>query len=161
MRKVVLVGHVATSVGWFGAVLAYLALDLTASFGTDPAVVRAAFIAMDLTVGRAIVPLALASLAIGILNSLATPWGLFRHYWVLIKLLLTVLATAVLLVEAATVRATAAAAATGTDPTQLPGTLPHSIGGAVVLLVVLVLSVVKPRGLTRYGWGRQARVSQV
>lgn len=155
-----LIAHVATSVGWFGAVLAYLALDLTAAFGTDPVAVRAAFVAMDLTVRGVIVPLALASLAIGVLNSLGTPWGLFRHHWVLVKLGLTVLATGVLLVETATVRTTAAAAVTGTDPTELPGTLPHSIGGVVVLLTVLVLSVVKPRGLTRYGWSRQSRAAR-
>ena len=31
----------------------------------------------------------------------------------------------------------------------LPSTLPHSIGGLVILLVVLVLNIHKPQGLTR------------
>ena len=44
-----------------------------------------------------IVPLAIASLLTGVVQALATPWGLFRHYWVVIKLFLTVFATLVLL----------------------------------------------------------------
>jgi hypothetical protein len=37
----------------------------------------------------------------------------------------------------------------------LPGTLPHSVGGLVVLGVVLVLNVYKPQGVTPYGWRKQ------
>lgn len=71
----------------------------------------------------------------------------------LAKLVLTLLAVAVLLLEAPTVGTLARAAAPpGTDPTDLPSTLPHSVGGLVVLLLALILSVFKPRGLTRYGW---------
>jgi hypothetical protein len=44
-----------------------------------------------------LVPLSLASLLTGLVQSLGTPWGLFRHYWVLFKLLINVLATIVLL----------------------------------------------------------------
>lgn len=104
---------------------------------------------------------ALASLVIGILNSLGTPSGLFGHCWVLVKLLLTAFATTVLLFEIRTVESGAAAAAAGRDPTQLASTLLHSIGGAVVRLVVLVLSTVKPRGITRYGWRMQMRASRM
>ena len=103
--------------------------------------------------------LAYATLVTGLLMSLGTKWGLFRHHWVIISLVLTVFALVILLVETRTIASLAAAA---TDPTTtddqlraLPGTLLHSIGGTVVLLVVLVLNVVKPRGLTRYGWRKQ------
>lgn len=37
----------------------------------------------------------------------------------------------------------------------LPPTLPHSVGGLVVLLVIQVMNVYKPRGLTPYGWRKQ------
>jgi hypothetical protein len=37
----------------------------------------------------------------------------------------------------------------------LGSTLIHSIGGTVVLLVILALNVYKPRGMTRYGWRKQ------
>ena len=91
--------------------------------------------------------------------SLGTRWGLFRHWWVVISLVLTVFAVLVLLGEARTIANLAAVAADSDTSDQalraLPSTLGHSIGGTVVLLVVLVLNVYKPRGLTRYGWRRQ------
>lgn len=155
LRKVVLATHITTSVGWLGAVVTYLALDITATVGQDVQTVRAAYLAMGVIVTYVIVPLALASVLIGIVNSLGTPWGLFRHYWILVKLLLTVFAAIVLLVQTSTVRYLAQAAASEADPRELPGTLLHSIGGSVVLLLALILSVYKPRGVTRYGWRRQ------
>jgi hypothetical protein len=59
---------------------------------------RSADLAMDLTAWLAIVPLCFASLLTGLVSSLATPLGLFRHYWVLVKLLITIPSTLVLLV---------------------------------------------------------------
>jgi uncharacterized membrane protein len=155
LRKAVLTTHVVTSVGWLGAVVAYLALDVVAVTGRDVEVVRAAFVAMELVVSGAVVPLALASVVVGVVNALGTSWGLVRHYWVVVKLLLTVVAAVVLLLQVPTVRLLAEAARSGSDPRELPGTLAHSIGGLVVLVVVTVLSIYKPRGLTRYGWRRQ------
>ncbi len=155
LRKAVLTTHVVTSVGWLGAVLAYITLDLTAVVSRDLDRVRSAYLAMDVTVTYAVVPLALATVIVGIVNALGTPWGLFRHYWVLVKLLLTLVAATVLLLETQTIRSLAEAAATGADPRELPGTLPHSVGGLLVLLVVTILSIYKPRGLTRYGWRKQ------
>lgn len=155
LRRLVLTVHVATSVGWLGAVAAYIALDVAAVTGQDVSLVRAAYVAMRLVIWYAIVPLALASVLIGSVNALGSPWGLFRHYWVLAKLLLTVVATTVLLLETQTVDALAAAASARADPRGLPGSLPHSVGAVVVLLITTVLSVYKPRGLTRYGWRKQ------
>jgi hypothetical protein len=155
LRKVVLTTHVVSSVGWLGAVLAYLALDVAAVTSQDVQLVRAAYLAMELTAWYAIVPLALASVLIGILNALGTPWGLFRHYWVLVKLLLTLFATTVLLLETQTISHLADLARSGVDPRELPGTLGHSVGGLVVLLTTTILSVYKPRGLTRYGWRKE------
>lgn len=155
LRKIVLTAHVTSSVGWLGAILAYLALDITAVTGRDIQTVRAAYVAMDLTIWFAIVPLALASVLIGIINAEGTRWGLFRHYWVLVKFLLTILATIVLLQEAQIVSALAETAASTADPRTLPGTLLHSIGGGLVLLGIAVLAIFKPRGLTRYGWRKQ------
>lgn len=159
LRKVALATHLACSVGWIGAIAGYLALDVTVATSADPQVVRAAWISMSLVVSWAIVPLAVAALVTGLVMALGTRWGLFRHWWVLISLLLTVVATLVLLSEAGLIGRVAAIAA---DPTTsdgellaLPGTLPHSVGGLVVLLVIQVLNVVKPQGLTRYGWRKQ------
>jgi hypothetical protein len=93
------------------------------------------------------------SLVTGIVQSLGTSWGLFRHYWVLISLFVTVFATVILLLHLAAVDSLAARAADpSTDVGTLNGDLFHSVGGLVVLLVPLVLNLYKPRGLTRHGW---------
>ena len=157
LRKLVLTAHLTCSVGWIGAVVAYLALGVAAATGRDAATVRAAWIAMELVGRSALAPLAVAALLTGIAVSLGTPWGLFRHYWVLLSLLLTGVATAVLLLHLPDVSAGAAAAraADGAALRGLGGDLPHAGGGLLVLLVVAGLNVYKPRGLTPYGWRKQ------
>jgi hypothetical protein len=95
LRKLVLTAHITFSVGWFGAVAAFLALAIAGLTNRDVQMVRTAYAAMELTARFVIVPLAIASLLSGIVQSLGTTWGLFRHYWVLAKLLLTTFATIV------------------------------------------------------------------
>jgi hypothetical protein len=154
LRKLMLTVHLSASVGWTGAVVAYLALGVAAATSRDAEMVRAAWVAMELTGWSAIVPLALAALVTGLVMSLGTPWGLFRHYWVVISLALTLLCTVVLLLHMPDVTATAAVAraAGDTDLATLGGDLLHPGMGLVVLLGITVLNVYKPRGLTPYGW---------
>jgi len=159
LRKFALAAHLTSSVGWIGGVIAYLALDVTVATSEDPQTLRAVWTAMGLVAAWAIVPLAFAALLSGVVMSVGTKWGLFRHWWVLISLVLTIVATLVLVSEAGVISRIAAIAA---DPTTsddelraLPGTLPHSAGGLVVLLVIQVLNVYKPRGMTAYGWRKQ------
>lgn len=157
LRKFVLTIHLTSSVGWTGAVVTYLALGVSAASSRDAQTVRAAWIAMELTGWFVIVPLALAALLTGLVISLGTSWGLFRHYWVLITLVLTILSTVVLLLHMPTVSSLADVAreADGADLGGLGGDLVHPGLGLVVLLVVTVLNVYKPRGLTPYGWRKQ------
>lgn len=159
LRKFALASHVTFSVGWIGAVAAYMVLDVAVAASQDFQTLRASYIAMDLIVRWAIVPLAFASLLTGLVMSLGTKWGLFRHYWVLISLVLTILATVVLLVEARVISyfaVVAADPATSSDDLRMLGnTLVHSVGGTVVLLVIMWLNVYKPRGVTPYGWRKQ------
>ena len=157
LRKLVLAVHLTSSVGWIGAVVAYLALGLSAVTGRDAQTVRAAWIAMELTGWSVIVPLALAALLTGLVMSLGTPWGLFRHYWVLISLVLTIVATVVLLLHMPTVShlAGVARAADAADLGRLGGDLLHPGAGLLVLLVITGLNVYKPRGMTPYGWRKQ------
>src|SRR6187431_3067634 len=98
-RRFALTAHVTTSVGWLGAVGGFLVLALSGLTTHDAHIVRAAYLAMELLGWCLIVPLSFASLLSGIIQGLGTPWGLLRHYWVLIKLLITPLATLVLLVH--------------------------------------------------------------
>jgi hypothetical protein len=155
LRKFTLTAHVIFSVGWLGAAAAYLALAIAALTSQDPQLIRATYLAMEPAAWFAIVPLALVALLSGLVMSLGTPWGLFRHWWVVFKLVLTVFAAVVLLEHMSTVSYLAGLAAeaggAGPDPRGLRGEILHAGGGLLVLLVVTVLGVYKPRGMTPYG----------
>jgi hypothetical protein len=157
VRKLALTVHLTCSVGWIGAVVAYLALGIAAVSSLEVQTVRAAWTAMDVIGWWAIVPLAIAALVTGLVMSLGTHWGLFRHYWVLISLVLTIVSTVVLVLHMPTVSAMAKLAQTldGTDLRVLGGDLFHPAVGLAVLLAVAVLNVYKPSGVTPYGWRKQ------
>ncbi|MEN8652213.1 hypothetical protein ABCR94_16785 [Streptomyces sp. 21So2-11] len=99
LRKLTLTLHVTSSVGWLGAVAAFLALAVAGLTSTSPQTVRGAYLAMDVIGWYVIVPFSVASLLTGLVQSLGTVWGLLRHYWVIAKLLITVGATVLLLVH--------------------------------------------------------------
>ena len=152
MRRVVLAVHVISSVGWIGAAAAYLGLGIAATSG-EAVTVRAAWVAMEIIGWWVIVPLGWLALGTGLVMSLGTAWGLVRHYWVLIALVLTVVSLLVLMLHMPSVSASAAAARTLDDTAVvgLGGDVLHPGLGLVILVVVAVLNLIKPRGLTRYG----------
>lgn len=156
-RKFVLTAHVVSSVGWLGAVAGVLALAIAGSTSSDEQTVRAAYVAMDVTGWAVLVPLALASLVTGVVQSLGTTWGLFRHYWVVFKLLITLFATAILLMYTETLNALASIATSGGDLGALrtPSVVLHAGAALLLLLASTVLAVFKPRGMTPYGWRRR------
>jgi hypothetical protein len=156
LRKFALTVHVTASVGLLGAVAAFLALAALGLMSADERMVRAAYPAMAVTARVVIVPLAFAALATGLVQSLGTPWGLVRHYWVLLKLLLTLFATIILLIK---MRLIGEAARLAGETALLRADLRmvgfelmvHAAGGLLVLIVPAVLSVYKPPGITGYG----------
>jgi uncharacterized membrane protein len=163
LRKLVLSVHLTASIGWIGSVLAYLALGMAAATTEDHQTLRASWIAMDVTGWFVIVPLAFASVATGLIMSLGTKWGLFRHYWVLYSFIMTVVAAVVLVLHMPDVSQLADVAregAIGAEGKHLLGQLRggdllHPSLGLVVLLTVQVLNLYKPTGMTRYGRRRQ------
>lgn len=160
LRKFVLAAHVTSSVGTLGAVATFLALAVVGLASEDALAVRAAYVANELIARFVIVPLVFAALLIGLVQSLGTPWGLFRHYWVLAKLLLTVLTIVVLLLQMEGIGYLAEVAAERSlSDSELLGLRRslrfHAAGGLLVLLVLVALSIYKPRGMTRYGWRKQ------
>ncbi|MFF8973971.1 hypothetical protein [Streptomyces sp. NPDC014995] len=160
LRKVALTAHVATSVGWLGSVAVFLALAVAGLTGEDVQRVRGAYLAMEMTGWYVIVPLAFASLLTGLVQSLGTTWGLLRHYWVLAKLALTVVATFLLVLHMRVAdRLADAALRTDLSGTGLGGMRVQLVldaaAAVVVLLTTTALSVHKPRGITRYGWRKQ------
>jgi hypothetical protein len=158
LRKLALTAHVSSSIGWLGAVVAFLALAVIGLTSQDAQTVRGAYLVMEPAAWYVLVPLALTSLLTGIVSSLGTTWGLFRHYWVLFKLVITTFATIVLLIYMETFSHLARVAA---DPTadlamvRNPSPGLHAGLALLVLLVPAVLSVYKPRGLTPYGQRKQ------
>ena len=157
LRKLMLTAHVISSIGWFGAVAAFLALAIVGVISRDAQIVPAAYIAMEKITWFVIVPLAVVSLLSGIASSLGTNWGLFRYYWVLMKLLMTIPANTVLLIHTKPIDLLAAAAARTTAfNSELQGRqimmVYASVAALTMLIVATALSVYKPRGLTSYGW---------
>jgi hypothetical protein len=159
LRKFALTAHVVSSVGWLGAVAAFLVLAVAGLTRDDPEILRGIYVGMALLTWWVIVPLCAASLLTGILQGLGTPWGLLRHYWVLVKLILTVIATVVLAVRLGDIRflgeQAADAGLTNTGFRDERATMVvHAGGGLLVLLAATILAIFKPPGRTRYGWRR-------
>lgn len=160
-RRAALVVHVGCSVGWLGAVVTSVALGVAGLLGRDPALVRGVYVVLEVLGWWVLVPLSAGSLLTGLVQSLGTSWGLLRHYWVLVKLVMNLFATGVLLLYTRTLDALAAMARTAPagdlDRLRDPSPVVHS-GAAIVLLVVaLVLSIYKPRGVTGYGRRKQGK----
>ncbi len=150
-RKALATFHIIASVALLGNAADMLVLAVTAARTSDPSLVRAAFLFMQVLVSTLGIPLLFAALLSGLVLALFTPWGLFRHKWVTAKLMLLL---ATLLCGALALRpwiqemvtATAAGATLGSE---LGGTTWKLIGGEVfqisALTVATVFSVYKPK----------------
>jgi len=160
LRKFMLTAHITFAVGWLGAVAAFLALAIAGLTSQDAQMVRSAYFGMDLIARFVIVPLSFAPLLTGPILSLGTPWGLFRHYWILAKLLITILSTVVmqLHMQPISLLAQAAAKVTLFGPDLREKQVQMVIASAAALLALLVntiFAIYKPRGMTPYGWRKQ------
>lgn len=156
-RRTALIAHITASVGWLGAVIASLGLAISGMVSADAHTVRSAYVALDILGRYVLVPLAFAALLGGIAQSLISKWGLFRHYSVILKLLITIFSTAVLLLY---LRTLASLGQLSRDATGGPGALDslrtppvvlHASAALVLLLVATALAVYKPPGMTAYG----------
>lgn len=159
VRKHVLIVHVLYSVGWTGAVAAFLALAIMGFTTSDSRLVGGIYASLRGLVWYVIVPLSVLSLVTGVVQALGTPWGLFRHYWVVAKLLLTIGATVLLLVHTQVVDRAATDALTagvtggaGIDAVRLQ-LIVDAAAALIVLVLITVLAIVKPRGRTPFRSG--------
>ncbi|MDW5322805.1 hypothetical protein [Plantactinospora sp. KLBMP9567] len=149
-RKALLTLHVVTAVGWLGVDVVLLTLGVAGARGSDPDVV---YPVMAL-VGQAVfVPLSVLAWLVGVASALLTPWGLVRHRWVLVKMVITtVMLGAVLFALLPNLQAAELGAATPPDARQ--GLLAAPIVSSTLLVVATVLSTYKP-------WGRIGRAGAV
>ena len=162
-RKLVLTTHLISTLGWAGALAVFLALSIIGLASTNPTSIQSAYVAMAAIAWCVILPLSLASVATGLVQAFGTPWGLLRHYWVMAKMLLTAIATAVLLLKLGPIDDLAAEAARrALEPGDLRDArismLVHAAGGLVILLAAAVLAVYKPAGVSTSPMPRWAKV---
>jgi hypothetical protein len=154
MRKLLLTAHVTLSVGWLGSVVVFLVLALIGLMSRAEQTVRGVYLVMEPAAWGVLVPLALAALVSGIVQSLISQWGLFRHYWVVFKLLINLFAALVLLIYMGTfqhMRNLALDESVDLTLVRNPSPFVHALLAVLILLVATVLAVFKPRGVTPFG----------
>ncbi|MEV7367051.1 DUF2269 domain-containing protein [Streptomyces sp. NPDC002387] len=146
-RKALRAAHVTVSVGLLGSDAAVLTLASAGRLGSDPVTV---YPAAHLIGELLLLPLAVLALATGVALGLLTPWGLLRHWWVVISLAVTaggtVLATFVLVPGLGTAASAALARHPVADAT---GLVRDSAAACGVLIATVVISYVKPFGTVR------------
>jgi hypothetical protein len=154
LRKALVAAHVLVGVGWFGIVLAKLVLEIVALTTRNQETARTGYLFIAILDLVAFPPAAIATLVTGVVLSVGTAWGLFRHWWIVVKLALTVavVVTGAAFVGAWTEQALALAAQPAAD-VALRTASRWLIGAAVVHLLMLgaatIISVFKPWGQIR------------
>jgi len=148
-HKVALTAHILTAVGWFGIAVVVAFCGLAAAASDDRVLASALYRTME-TAPWLSIPVRLAAVATGVLLGLGTSFGLVRHWWVVVKI---VIAAAVIVTDAVLVGHVAHDAVAGRVGPPLYGS---TVAHVVVLGVATVLSVFKPRGRTP--WGRRQLV---
>ncbi len=151
ISKLVLTSHITFSVGWLGAVVVFIVLAVIGLTTMNNQLSRSALLAMDISAWYVIVPFCLTSLFTGLVQAFGTRWGLFKHYWIVVKLFLTVAMTILLLLHMQPISFLASVATeTSFSNTQYAKQLLDIItkaGAAIlVLIAITTLSVYKPWG---------------
>ncbi len=93
-RKTILVLHIAGGVGWMGLDTGLLILAATGLTTGSARTAAACYTAIGLLVPPAVLTLSLTMLATGLMLGAGTKWGLLRYWWVLVKLALGLVLTA-------------------------------------------------------------------
>lgn len=151
-RKLLLTIHVAATVSVLGTDLVLLLLGLASLSGADS---RTIYPAAYLVGARLVAPLAVLSLSTGLLLGILTPWGLFKYWWVTIKLVITVTLTGVVLFVLIPRLGAAAEAVSGPAPRLLASAerLPLTIApllASTLLLLMVALAIFKPGWRLRF-----------
>jgi hypothetical protein len=152
IRRLTYTTHITSSLGWVGAVIVFIGLALIGLTSADETTTRGVYLVMAPAAWFALVPLAAhVSLLSGLALCLGTAWGIFRQYWVVSKLVMTVFATAILLTYMATFREMAGIAAdsrVNLAEVRNPSPLVHGVLALALLLAATWLAVYKPFGAT-------------
>jgi hypothetical protein len=155
VSKAMLTTHITFSVGWMGTVAAFLALSIVGLIGNNQTV-RACYIAMEVVAWFIIVPFCFASLLTGLIQALGTHWGLFKHWWILVKLILTVIATLILMLHMQPISylsdvATQKFLASDELKSLRIRIIADAAAAILVLVAITTVSVYKPWGKIQFG----------
>lgn len=158
-RRILLLLHIVAGIGWMGVDLAVAPLALTGLTTDDGRVAAACYQAIAVLVPLSVPYLSLSMTATGIVLGWGTQWGLLKYWWVVIKLLVSLILTALVFVLLLPVVGTAS----GLDPNLTGEQVRAGLGAFPVqvmfpvgvsfssLAFAAALAVIKPWGPTRGG----------
>lgn len=148
-RRALVALHVALSVGWMGAGAANVVLAATAWSTGDAAVRGVCYRMIERLDVWLVIPGAFGALASGVVLSVVTPWGLARYWWVLVKLVLTVVIVVFSTFGIGVWVEESIAATSAGSPSTVAGALVWGAGANIVgFLFMTWASVAKPWGTT-------------
>lgn len=154
-RQGMLFAHIVLSLGWMGAGAANVVLAGTAALTESEETRRVCYRLINTVDFALVIPLAFGSLGSGLLISLATKWQLLRHWWVLVKLALSVITFSTCGVG---VWVEQSIAATSSGPATSPVAVPLVVGASANIASFLFMtwaSITKPWPKTP--WATQPR----
>jgi hypothetical protein len=157
VRQVWMVLHIISSVGWVGTILAAIALSATSLTTDDPNQIAALYSGMEVLANWFFLPGTLLLVVTGVVLGLGTKWGLFRWWWVTIKLIVGLV---LFIAGAFNMRfAVYNAADKAGELRPLESSVDVSLFGMLCVMATLgifaaLLSVLKPWG--RINWRRSA-----
>ncbi|QUS62525.1 hypothetical protein IQE94_17905 (plasmid) [Synechocystis sp. PCC 7339] len=152
--------HIATGGLWFGIALCSVALALSIVLLEPGEAIHGINLARNVLGQYIIIPAAVFSVITGILLCGFTNWGFFKHYWVMVKQLVTLLLIVLgsVWLGPMTKEMTALSEAGGSQVLQNPDYLTLqttvTLVGALqtlALLIVIIVSTLKP-------WGKRKAV---
>lgn len=150
-RKVWLTAHVALSVGWFGGAYAMLVIAIVALTSAGTPLRHDAYELVHVGDTAIMIPGGLGALVTGLVVGLWTRWRVLHHWWVVVKLLLTVGGMAFAYAYLAQNVETALLDPRANLADIAPGIVAGSVVMVLVLLTTTLVSITKPWGRTAFG----------
>jgi hypothetical protein len=146
-RQLLVALHVITSVGWMGQALAIFALVAIGLASDDPDTRLSAYSMAQVVDGYVLVYLANAAAFSGLMLCALTPWGYFRHWWVLTKFAITIaqLYLGIFLLGPHLDAAVREAGRGGPDPAQWPAAGAAFMASAIAFQAWISLTKPWPR----------------
>ncbi|WP_444947373.1 hypothetical protein [Micromonospora ureilytica] len=158
-RKVWLTLHVGIGVGWLGISTGMLLLAIIGATADSHELQHGAYLLLSKFEILLAIPSVFLTIITGVVMSLGTPWGLLKHTWVLVKLVIALVLPFLAFFEGPWIEELEARSAPNLIETGTTGMLLIGAMGlfAALLWTATILSVFKPWGRTRWGRGADRR----